>query len=195
MRIYKLNLDVDNYESCFIEETNISEDIFDTLCTATPLSFGNETVHFRRSLNVDEKVKQEYLKLVKMQTLKLKAAEALKTAGVINEDELAKLQADLDKLINEKGEFMAKLKAESEAKAEEKSADDTEKPVEEESIDSLAKKAEAKASAPKKTTTKKSTVGEKKTPAKKTTKSATAKKTTTKSKTTADKSENKTDKE
>ena len=36
MRIYKLNLDVDNYESCFIEETNISEDIFDALCTATP---------------------------------------------------------------------------------------------------------------------------------------------------------------
>ena len=49
MKIYKLNLDVDNYESCFIEETNISEDIFDTLCTATPLSFGNETVHFRYS--------------------------------------------------------------------------------------------------------------------------------------------------
>ena len=27
MRIYKLNLDVDNYQGCFIEETNISEDI------------------------------------------------------------------------------------------------------------------------------------------------------------------------
>ena len=55
MRIYKLNLDVDNYESCFIEETNISEDIFDTLGTATPLSFGNETVHFRYSGKDDKK--------------------------------------------------------------------------------------------------------------------------------------------
>ena len=56
MRIYKLNLDVDNYENCFIEETNISEDIFDTLCTATPLSFGNETVHFRYSGKDDKKI-------------------------------------------------------------------------------------------------------------------------------------------
>lgn len=56
MKIYKLNLDVDNYESCFIEETNISEDIFDTLCTATPLSFENETVHFRYSGKDDKKI-------------------------------------------------------------------------------------------------------------------------------------------
>ena len=142
---------------------------------------------------------QEYLKLVKMQTLKLKAAEALKSAGVINEDELAKLQADLDKLINEKDEFMAKLKAESEAKEEAEKAEKTENSGSnetEESIDSLAKKAEEKkASTPRKSTTKKTTTGEKKPPANKTTKSATAKKTTTKSKTTADKSENKTDKE
>lgn len=31
MRIYKLNLDVDNYESCFIEGTNVSKDCFDKL--------------------------------------------------------------------------------------------------------------------------------------------------------------------
>ena len=41
-----------------------------------------------------------------MQTLKIKAAEALKSAGVINNEELSKLQGDLDKLINEKEEFM-----------------------------------------------------------------------------------------
>ena len=138
---------------------------------------------------------QEYLKLVKMQTLKLKAAEALKTAGVINEEELAKLQADLDKLINEKDEFMAKLKAESEEKVEDKPAEPTATAEVEESIDSLAKKAEENKTTTKKSTAKKTASGEKKTTAKKTTKTATAKKTTTKSKTTADKSKNKTDKE
>ena len=54
MRIFKLNVDVDNYESCYIEETNISEDIFDNFCTATPLSFRNETVHFKYSGKVEK---------------------------------------------------------------------------------------------------------------------------------------------
>ena len=185
-------------ELLLVEETIYAEEVDELIAGKSSEEISkrlHEKAEKRKEKEDIIRKEQEYLKLVKMQTLKLKAAEALKSAGVINEDELAKLQADLDKLINEKDEFMAKLKAESEAKAEEKSADDTEKPVEEESIDSLAKKAEAKASAPKKTTTKKSTAGEKKTPAKKTTKSATAKKTTTKSKNTADKSENKTDKE
>ena len=55
MRIYKLNLDVDNYESCFIEGTNVSKDCFDNLCTATSLDFEYETVRFRYSDKDDKK--------------------------------------------------------------------------------------------------------------------------------------------
>ncbi|MCR5061888.1 MAG: hypothetical protein K6A89_01250 [Treponema sp.] len=46
MKIYKLDLDVDNYESCYIEDTNISEDVFDNCCTATPLDLKNGRIFF-----------------------------------------------------------------------------------------------------------------------------------------------------
>ena len=55
MRIYKLKLDVNNYKTCFIEETNVSKDYFDNICTAIPLDFEYGIVRFIYSDKDDKK--------------------------------------------------------------------------------------------------------------------------------------------
>ena len=176
-----------------VEETIYAEEVDELIAGKSSEEISqrlHEKAEKRREKEDIIRKEQEYLKLVKMQTLKLKAAEALKTAGVINEDELKKLQADLDKLINEKEEFMAKLKAETEEKAADKPADQTTDNVEEKPVvDKPAKKT----TTTKKTATKKPSTTDKKPATKKSTTTSTKKKST--AKTTENKSTNKTDKE
>lgn len=46
MKIYKLNLDVDNYKGCYIDNTNISKDDLDKISTGEPLDFNNGCISF-----------------------------------------------------------------------------------------------------------------------------------------------------
>lgn len=46
MKIYKLNLDVDNYKGCYIDNTNISKDDLDKISTSEPLDFNNGYISF-----------------------------------------------------------------------------------------------------------------------------------------------------
>ena len=174
-------------ELLLVEETIYAEEV-DELIAGKSSEEISQRLHEKAEKRKEKediiRKEQEYLKLVKMQTLKLKAAEALKNAGVINDDELAKLQADLDKLINEKDEFMAKLNAENEESKSEK--------VEEVKTEEVKKEPTQKKTTAKKTTTKKPATAEKKTSTRKTT-TSTTKKSTTKS--TKPKTSNKTDKE
>ena len=117
---------------------------------------------------------QELAKLEKMQELKIKAAEALKEAGIIGDAEIERIKDDYDKLVKEKEQLLNEK--------QELLTEDAEKPAETTEEKSEEKVEDKKPVAKKKvnTTTKK--------PVKKFTKDETkdtkAKKTTTKSKTT-----------
>ena len=174
-------------ELLLVEETIYAEEV-DELIAGKSSEEISQRLHEKAEKRKEKediiRKEQEYLKLVKMQTLKLKAAEALKNAGVINDDELAKLQADLDKLINEKDEFMAKMKAENEESKPET--------VEVAKTEEVKEEPKKKTTTAKKTTTKKSETAEKK-PSTRKTATSTTKKSTAKS--TKPKTTNKTDKE
>lgn len=62
----------------------------------------------------------ELIKQTKLQELKIKAAEALKEAGVLGPEEFEKLKADYDKLSKEKDEYLAKRNEETRARCEAK---------------------------------------------------------------------------
>ena len=119
---------------------------------------------------------QELAKLEKMQELKIKAAEALKEAGIIGDAEIERIKDDYDKLVKEKEQLL------NEKQELLKEEEGVEKPTETVEEKTEEPKAEKKTTAKKKvnTTTKK--------PVKKFTKDETkdtkAKKTTTKSRTT-----------
>ncbi len=76
----------------------------------------------------------ELVKQAKLQELKIKAAEALKEAGVLGTEEFERLKADYEKLNKEKDEFLNKRNEELKKKAQEKldsKADKTEKDTKE----------------------------------------------------------------
>ena len=75
----------------------------------------------RRAKEETIRKEQELAKLEKMQELKIKAAEALKEAGVIGDAEIERIKGDYDKLIKEReGVINAKVEAKAEeGKAEE----------------------------------------------------------------------------
>lgn len=166
------------------EETIYAEEVDELIAGKTSEEISkrlHEKAEKRKEKEDIIRKEQEYLKQIKMQTLKIKAAEALKSAGVINNEELAKLQGDLDKLINEKDVFVATQKEEekepTKASEKTKTIEKTSKPK------TTAKKATSEtkttSSKPKtttsKTTTKKPAVDKDKT----TTKTTASKKTTT----------------
>ncbi len=175
-------------ELLLVEETIYQEEV-DELIAGKSSEEISQRLHEKAEKRKEKediiRKEQEYLKLVKMQTLKIKAAEALKNAGVINDTELEKLNADLNKIINEKDEFMAKLKAEEN---NEKQDVEEANPVTEDKPKTTATK--------KSTTTKKTSTTTKKPATKKSTTTGTAtKKTTTKAKKADTDTTNKTDKE
>lgn len=51
MKIYLLEKDVDNFRSCFIKETKLSEDDLDNFSSGEPLDFNEDCITFR----LDEK--------------------------------------------------------------------------------------------------------------------------------------------
>jgi len=103
---------------------------------------------------------QELLQKQKMQELKVKAAEALKNAGVLNEEEYKKLREDYDNITKEREQYLKELKEEAKAEeSQDNASQETESKVEvteeptKAPAKSPAKRAAAKSSA-KKTTSK-----------------------------------------
>ncbi len=149
----------------------------------------------RRAKEDSIRREQELAKLEKMQELKIKAAEALKEAGVIGDAEIERIKGDYDKLIKEKeGLINAKVEAKvEEAKTEEQKeeAKTEEEPVVKKTTrKSSSKTGEAKSITAKKTTGTKKSSSTKAKDGK--TKSASTKKSTTKKSTktkTQDKAE------
>ena len=76
---------------------------------------------------------QAYVKEEKTQILRIKAAEALRKEGLLNEEDFKRLKSDLDKIVKEKEEFLASIKKTDDS--EEKN----ETPVEEKKEDAEAK--------------------------------------------------------
>ncbi len=121
---------------------------------------------------------QEMLKQEKVSELKIKTAEALKEAGIIGDEEFARIKAEYSKNIEAKDKYFAEKEA---AQAAEKAeAEKMENSVTETSNVENAPATEEVAKKP----TKKSATKKKSTTAKKTTKKSTAKKSTTKKKET-----------
>ena len=132
----------------------------------------------RRAKEEAIRKEQELAKLEKMQELKIKAAEALKEAGIIGDAEIDRIKADYEKLVKEKEQFVNDKKdllkeeettpEQTEAKSEEKPEETkaapkkkvntgTKKPVKkfvkDEKKDTKAKKTTTKKTEQKKTTT------------------------------------------
>lgn len=56
MKIYKLNLDVDNYESCFINETNLTKRDFKEINRGRKLTFKEGCITFNYANNEGLKI-------------------------------------------------------------------------------------------------------------------------------------------
>ena len=175
-----------------LEETIYSEEV-DELIAGKDSEEISKRLHEkaeRRKEKEDQiRKEQEYVKREKMQALKIKAAEALKNSGVINDSELDKLKEEYDKIVKEKEEFLKGSKqednneeaAEFETKEESKSEENKPKTSKATSSKSSSnKKTGAKSSSkPKSSTSSKSTDATKK---KTTTKKMASKKTETENK-------------
>lgn len=115
---------------------------------------------------------QEMLKQEKVSELKIKTAEALKDAGIIGEEEFARIKQEYSKNIEAKDKYFAEKEKQAEELAKAENVE--QKPVEE-NVATESKKA-------KKSPAKKTTARKKSATASKTTKKSTTKKTTTKKK-------------
>ena len=163
------------------EETIYAEEV-DDLIAGKSVEEIESRLHERaeqRKVKEDEiRKEQELVKTAQMQELKIKAAEALRQAGVIGDAEFEKLKEDYDKIKKEKDEYLNQknevLKEKSEAKLKEKKES-------EKSEEKTSSKSEENKETSKKTT-KSST---RKTPAKKT--SSSTKKTPNSKKSDKDK--------
>lgn len=126
----------------------------------------HEKAEKRKEKEDEIRKEQEYIKLEKMQSLKIKAAEALREAGVIGEDEFKKLKEEYDRIVREKEEYLSsrneELKANAEAKMteaksveEKNSSEDTSAPTTE--VEKLKKHTARKSTTSKESTSKTST--------------------------------------
>jgi len=181
------------------EETIYSEEVDELIAGKDSEEISrrlHEKAEKRREKEDEIRREQELIKQEKMQALKIKAAEALKDAGVIGEEEFARLKEEYDKIVKEKDAYLQERNEELKAKVEAeiqktKEIIKDDKPIE---VTTKPKSTTAKRTTAKKgtNTTAKNTT--KKPSAKTASKSTTAKKTTTK-KTTAKADKNNSNKE
>ena len=80
----------------------------------------NEKEQKRKEKEDGIRKENELVKQAKLQELKIKAAEALKDAGVIGVDEFDKLVSEYEKIAKEKDEYLSKRNDELKAKAKDK---------------------------------------------------------------------------
>ena len=105
------------------EETIYAEEVDDLIAGKTAEEITarlHERAEKRKEKEDEIRKEQELVKSAQMQELKIKAAEALRQAGVIGETEFEKLKEDYDKIKKEKDEFLNRRNEELKAKAEEK---------------------------------------------------------------------------
>jgi len=115
---------LDNMSNLLLEEETIYSEEVDELIAGKDSKEIVARLHAkeeeRKKKEDGIRKEQEYLKQQKLQELKIKAAEALKQAGVIGDAEFDKLKSDYDKLTKEKDEFMQarnnELKTDTKAK-------------------------------------------------------------------------------
>ena len=157
---------LDNMSELLLKEETIYAEEVDDLINGKSVEDIENRLHERaekRKVKEDEiRKEQELVKTAQMQELKIKAAEALRQAGVIGETEFEKLKEDYDKIKKEKDDYLNQkneaLKVNAEEKLKEKK-EKTESKVED-------KKEEKSKTSPKrsitKATTKKSSTTSKK---------------------------------
>ena len=105
------------------EETIYAEEVDDLIAGKSAdeiVSRLHEKEQKRKEKEDEIRKEQELVKQAQMQELKIKAAEALKDAGVIGQTEFEKLKEDYDKSTREKDEFLKQKNESLKAKVEEK---------------------------------------------------------------------------
>lgn len=128
------------------EETIYGEEVDDLIAGKSADEIENR-LHEREQKRKEKedgiRKENELVKQAKLQELKIKAAEALKDAGVIGADEFDKLVSEYEKITKEKDEYLSKrndeLKANAKEKLEAKKAGEK-NPSEQDKPESTAKK-------------------------------------------------------
>ena len=118
---------LDNMSNLLLEEETIYAEEVDELIAGTDskdiVERLRKKAELRKEKEEDIRKEQEFIKQEKLYELKLKAAEALKDAGVINDTELDKIKEEHQKIVEEKNKFLNerndKLKADAKAKLSE----------------------------------------------------------------------------
>ncbi len=101
---------LDNMAKLLLEEETIYGEEVDELIAGKDSSEIIARLHAREEQRREKEElirrEQELSKLEKMQELKIKAAEALKDAGIIGDAEIDRIKSDYDKLVKEKEQFI-----------------------------------------------------------------------------------------
>ena len=169
-----------------VEETIYAEEVDELIAGKTSEEISkrlHEKAEKRKEKEEEIRKEQELIRLEKMQSLKIKAAEALKEAGVIGDEEFAKLKEEYDKIVKEKDEFLnarnEELKENAEAKLNNKKQNNSEESNNNESKTSATDNSDnVESKTTSKSTSKKTTTDKKKTTSKTASKTSTSKKTT-----------------
>lgn len=115
---------LDNMSNLLLEEETIYTEEVDELIAGKDSKEISARLHEKEQKRKEKenviRKEQEFVKQEKLHELKIKAAEALKDAGVIGQEEFDKIQEDYDKMKKEKDEFLSKRNAELRAEAMEK---------------------------------------------------------------------------
>jgi len=149
------------------EETIYTEEVDDLIAGKTTEEIVrrlHERAEKRKEKEDEIRKEQELVKSAQMQELKIKAAEALKQAGVLGDIEFEKLKEDYDKIQKEKDEFLNQKNEALKVKAEEKLKEKNESQEENKKETKSAKKSTVKkttSKTTKKPSTKKSTTNKK----------------------------------
>jgi len=131
------------------EETIYAEEVDDLIAGKSSDEIVNRLHEKEKKRKEKEDVirkEQELVKQAQMQELKIKAAEALKDAGVIGNAEFAKLKEDYDKATREKDEFLNKRNEELKEKVENKLETESNKETEEKTTEKTTTKKTTKKS-------------------------------------------------
>ena len=115
---------LDNMSNLLLEEETIYAEEVDELISGKDSKEISARLHEkeqkRREKEAIIRKEQELIKQEKLQELKIKAAEALKQAGVIGQDEFDKLKEDYAKATKEKDDYLNTRNEELKERAEEK---------------------------------------------------------------------------
>ena len=115
---------LDNMSNLLLEEETIYSEEVDELIAGKDSKEISARLHekeqTRKKKAENIRKEQEFVKQEKLQELKIKAAEALKEAGVIGDRDFEKLKEDYARITQEKNEFLKSRNEELKEKAEEK---------------------------------------------------------------------------